>query len=383
MWSLAGLIALALALFYVILNLPIPGLWKFALVVIEMAAVGQILMKYFGLTGEMGLIMLRSKRGLAIIADISRNEAFWKFFSDMGATMAYGLLSIPLMRGNTSPKSVVCGLVMLLLITLVVAPLVMPFMTQVLKIDVMEKAKASVSPVTSSFAPYALVLLLLGGLFILLLASLVMYGIVVLSAAAATILSGTNVLASTTPGATFLLPGVNLPFVEGIAALVIIMVVHEGAHAVLSRIGKIPLLSSGVVLFGIIPIGAFVEPDEAKLTKLEKVAQTRVLVAGSTANLVASTAFFILFVLFALIIRFGGLSDIPYVSVVAHSIYLILGMSFALNFVIGTVNLLPLPLFDGYRVIDVNLKNKNIVNGLMILTLLAFLMNFVPWFFVK
>jgi len=106
-------------------------------------------------------------------------------------------------------------------------------------------------------------------------------------------------------------------------------------------------------------------------------------VAGSTANLVASTAFFIMFVLFALIIRFGGLADMPYVSVVAHSIYLILGMSFALNFVIGTVNLLPLPLFDGYRVIDVNMKNKYFVKGLMILTLLAFLMNFVPWLFVK
>jgi len=381
--AMLSVVGITLALFIVTLGLAIPGLWKFGLVVAEMAIVSQVLIRYFGMSGEMGLILLRSRRGLDFIDGLSKNEGAWKFFSDMGATMSYGLLSVPLMRGNTSLRSVCCGLVMLLAITFIVAPLVVPFLTEVLKIGMIEKAKTQVTAPSQAFFPVAVALIVGGGLFMLLLASLLLYGLVVLSAAMSTLLAGTNAMAGTTPGATFLLPGVNLPLVEGVAALVIIMAVHEGAHAILGRIARIPLLSSGVVLFGIIPVGAFIEPDEGKLAKVERVAQTRVLVAGSTANLTASFAFFVLFVLFALAMNAAGLQSIPYVGALAHSLYLLLGMAFALNFVIGTVNLLPLPFFDGYRIIDVNMKNKYFVKGLMLLTLLAFLMNFLPWFFVK
>jgi len=383
-WELAGLVLIALLAFYGILNLSIPGLWKFGLCVAEMALVGQVLIRFFGMSGEMGLILLRSKKGLEAIDGLARNEPLWKFFSDTGTTVSYGLLSVFLTRGNTSWKSVACGFAIIFLLFFLVGPFVAPFLTEVLKISAVSKAKEQIGISSSfEFTLAAVALLIVGGLFIVLLASLLLYGMVVLSAVASTLLSGTNALAGTTPGATFLLPGINLPFFEGIAALVIIMVVHEGAHAILGRIARIPLLSTGIVLFGVIPIGAFVEPDEAKLNKLERVAQTRVLVAGSTANLVASIAFFAIFLLFAILGNAAGVKDIPYVSNLAHSIYLVFGMCFALNFIIGTVNLLPLPFFDGYRILDVNMKNKYVVNGLAALTLLAFLANFLPWLFVK
>ena len=60
---------------------------------------------------------------------------------------------------------------------------------------------------------------------------------------------------------------------------------------------------------------------------------------------------------------------------------MVLGLTFALNFVIGTVNLLPLPFFDGYRTLEINIENKHIVKGLMAITLAAFLVNFLPWLF--
>jgi hypothetical protein len=375
---------LALAIFYGILQLPLPGLWKFALCAAEMFAVGQLLIAKFGLDGEWGLILLRSKKGLAVIDGLARSAGFWKFFSDTGATLSYGLLSIPLMRGNVSAKSVACGMLLLLLLAVFVSPEILPFLTQVLKLSVMEKAKEQMGTSPSSMLfPVASIALLLGGFFLLLLAGLLFYGLVVLSALASTIFSGTNAISSTTPGATMLLPGVNLPFFEGIAALVIIMAVHEYAHAILSRLARIPLLSTGVVLFGVIPIGAFVEPDENRLAKVEKVAQTRVLVAGSTANLMASLFFFVVFMLYAIILKNLGVVLSLSSPSLALSVFLVLGMAFALNFIIGTVNLLPLPFFDGYRIIDVNMKNKNFVKGLMLLTLAAFLMNLMPWLFAK
>ena len=56
--------------------------------------------------------------------------------------------------------------------------------------------------------------------------------------------------------------------------------------------------SSGIVLFGIIPIGAFVEPDEQEL-KNRRYKTSGVIVAGSTANLISCILFFILFLDFS------------------------------------------------------------------------------------
>ena len=293
-------------------------------------------------------------------------------------------------------------------------------------------------------------------MFFVLLASILMYGVVVLGALSSTVFSGTTAIQDTNPGATFLLPGINIPFLEGIIALLVILVVHEGAHAILGKMARVPILSSGVVLFGVLPVGAFVEPDEEYLKKIEKSKQTRVLVAGSTANLITSVIVFIIFVGFmfsafalnlnerGLLVATGDLSgtlqkgDMIYklngedalgyknISIQKNStvalstnrgdislktngdgkmgitfyplnggslifakfkygfldfIYLTLGLIFALNFVVGTINLLPLPFFDGYRILELNAPHPLIAKAFMIITLVAFLMNFVPWLF--
>jgi len=448
------IVAIAFAIFYGIINADIVGYLKFFLVVVEMVLVGQLLIWRYKLSGEYGLILLKSKRGLDIINHLAKYENLWRFLSDAGAVMSYGFLSLVLMSKNVSWKSLITGLFLLTVIFGVVAPFVLPFLINTIGFSAVEKTIQQNNAV-SDIASLSIIIIYAGGLFLLLLLSLLGYGVFIISALLSTIFHGTEAISKAPPGGTFLLPGINLPFFEGIAALVIILVVHEGAHAILARIAKIPVQSSGIALFGVLPIGAFVEPDENKLKKLEATKQTRVLVAGSTANLLTSILFFIIFFgFFSLtadyreqgLLVLNGIGNIEnntiihsangqeinpstyskmnlpknsevvlqtnkgeitaktndkgmlgivvrplvkdsifakYTSPILDFIYMLLGLTFSLNFVIGSVNLLPLPFFDGYRTLEVNIQNKLIVKALMALTLAAFIANFLPWFFVK
>ncbi|HID72582.1 TPA: hypothetical protein EYP38_01455 [Candidatus Micrarchaeota archaeon] len=374
------LIVLVVAtVFYGILQLDIPGLWKFFLGVIEMIIVGQVMIKKYKLPSEMGLILVRSKMGLKAINRLARKERFWNFFVDAGNGIAYGLSSVLLMRKNMRWDSLVTGLLTLAFVWKFVLPTAMIFLSELFGTGMVERVGDQVD--VSSIPIFMAVILMLGGLFLILLLSIIGYGLYVLIETVSSFLNGAGAPPDIEPGGTLLLPGVNLPFFEGVLALLIILVVHEGAHAILSRIGRIPILSSGIVLFGIIPIGAFVEPDEKKLAKLDKVKQTRVLVAGSTSNLAASCLFFFLFIGVLWISDGLGLLEMAIVGDIARFVSITLGLAFSLNFIIGAVNLLPLPFFDGYRIVELNVRNKKLVKVVMVITLISFLLNFLPWFF--
>ncbi|HLC69041.1 MAG TPA: site-2 protease family protein [Candidatus Bilamarchaeaceae archaeon] len=380
--SLILIALIAFALLYIIVVSSLPGMVKFFLGIAEMFVVGQILIKYYKFTGEYGLIMLRSKKGIGIIHRLARQyEKIWKFLSDTGVVISYGLLSFFLMRKHVSAKSLITGLVLLSFIFIFVAPAALGVLISLLGVSMIERSSQQLAAFSPIFS-LSILLVLIGGLFLFFLLGLIAYGLVILAALLSTLLQGTAAISQTTPGAHLLLPGINLPFFEGILALLIILVVHEGAHAVMARIGKIPILSSGLVLFGVIPIGAFVEPDEKKLKKLERTRQTRVLVAGSTANLIASILLFTVFLGFITGINYLGLVNIEMLIPVLRFISIVLGLGFALNFVIGTVNLLPLPFFDGYRTMEINVPQKNVLRAITIITLVAFLLNFLPWLFV-
>lgn len=135
------------------------------------------------------------------------------------------------------------------------------------------------------------------------------------------------------PRNIFLIPGINefIPFTWGIIALIITLVVHEFAHAILCKVEGIRVKSMGL-LVAILPIGGFAEPDEEQLlgkqsdtdeeneagltpkepkklaTRNERV---RVLTAGVMANFVTAFIAFILF--FSLL---GSLSPVGDVTVV-------------------------------------------------------------------
>ena len=85
------------------------------------------------------------------------------------------------------------------------------------------------------------------------------------------------------------IPGVNdfLPLAvapEIVTGLLVGLVVHEGGHGLLCRVEDIDIESMGLVLFTLIPVGAFVEPDEESQETVDRGSQTRMFAAGVTNN---------------------------------------------------------------------------------------------------
>ncbi|MFN3384744.1 MAG: site-2 protease family protein, partial [Archaeoglobaceae archaeon] len=91
----------------------------------------------------------------------------------------------------------------------------------------------------------------------------------------------------TSPQASLLIPGINpfIPLVWGFIGLVIAIVVHEIAHAILCRVEGIKVKALGLIL-ALFPIGAFAEPDEKELLdkKTKRISKIRVFSAGVTGN---------------------------------------------------------------------------------------------------
>lgn len=455
-----GIITLiSYAVLYGIINAPVPGFLKALLGIGEMVIVGIFISKRLNITGEWGLMLLRSQKGLEIINLLAKRfSGLATYLADCNVVLSYGLLSFFLMRKHVRLSTIIGGFVALAVIIYVIAPFVAPVLQSVLGFDsqAVPQGQSEATKIPYLFYVY-LALLLCGGLFLILLLGMWIYGAMVISALISTFIYGTKAIQNTQPGGTFLLPGINLPLFEGIAALAIILVVHESAHAILARIGKIPVKSSGLVLFGVIPIGAFVEPDEVELKKAPSVPQSRVIIAGTAANFLTCIVLFGLwFVVFSTTQGFRdtgllvtpaqgstleagtviygvnglqttNLSDLAQVkntiganesiilstdagnrelvtdkdgrigvllvpvgknTVVAKfkvpflgSVYTLLGLAFVLNFIIGSINLLPLPFFDGYRMLEINLRHKRVLSAIMYLTLVSFIMNFVPWLF--
>ena len=105
--------------------------------------------------------------------------------------------------------------------------------------------------------------------------------------------------AVTEPVNFLVIPGVNefLPLSvapEIILGLLIGLVVHEGGHGLLCRVEDIEIRSMGVFLLTLIPLGAFVEPDEQTQRDASRGGRARMFAAGVTNNLVVSAVTFAL-----------------------------------------------------------------------------------------
>lgn len=108
---------------------------------------------------------------------------------------------------------------------------------------------------------------------------------------------------STLPGVSPLLPGLSqagelgfffpgldifIPLWSGLIAIIILLVSHEFSHGILARVQGMKVNSMGLLTFGILPIGAFVEPDEKLLEGRKSEEKMRVYTMGSFANLVVA-----------------------------------------------------------------------------------------------
>ena len=97
-----------------------------------------------------------------------------------------------------------------------------------------------------------------------------------------------RVPASEAPGPEYIvgIPGINplIPIGYGILALAIAILVHEVAHGILTRVAKVTVKSAGLLLF-VIPIGAFVEPDDDQLKQISRRKRIRMYSVGPATNL--------------------------------------------------------------------------------------------------
>lgn len=102
------------------------------------------------------------------------------------------------------------------------------------------------------------------------------------------------------------IPGLNplLPFWFGLLGLIIAMVCHEMAHGFQSRSNDIEVKHTGV-LYGVVPLGAFVEPDEEQVEKASRRAKLDLYTAGITTNFILGAIAFLLFST----VMLGGMSS--------------------------------------------------------------------------
>ncbi len=101
----------------------------------------------------------------------------------------------------------------------------------------------------------------------------------------------------TCPAVAPVIPGVEIPNVpitvplHGWISLLLILIIHEGSHGILMRKVKLTVKSTGIILLGFLPIGAFVEPEDKELKKLNKLDAVRIFTSGATANFLAFIVF--------------------------------------------------------------------------------------------
>ncbi|MCD6275182.1 MAG: site-2 protease family protein [Thermoplasmata archaeon] len=133
------------------------------------------------------------------------------------------------------------------------------------------------------------------GDFSILLSFLIMIFVFLLLLWQAYIVMGIPPSQAPSPQEAIGIPGINpiIPVGYGIFALVVAIVFHEFSHGFQIAFHKLKILSLGILLF-IVPIGAFVEPDEDELKKTKRRYRMRVFAAGPITNILLAIVMLLL-----------------------------------------------------------------------------------------
>ncbi|MBU5537482.1 MAG: site-2 protease family protein [Candidatus Aenigmatarchaeota archaeon] len=83
-------------------------------------------------------------------------------------------------------------------------------------------------------------------------------------------------------------PVFSIPFWYWLLAIFIIATTHETMHAVFIRLEKVPVKNYGILMFLLLPIGAFVDPDNNRIKRLSLIKKLRIFAAGSFVNILTS-----------------------------------------------------------------------------------------------
>jgi membrane-associated protease RseP (regulator of RpoE activity) len=120
------------------------------------------------------------------------------------------------------------------------------------------------------------------------------------------------------PQANLLIPGLNplLPWTYGWIALVATIVIHEAGHGIVARVYGAKVESTGLVLFLIFPIGAFVNIQREELEKTSLRHKCSILTAGPLNNMIlAAVSLIALYFVVSTLSPLPGLDESPSVRV--------------------------------------------------------------------
>ncbi len=81
-------------------------------------------------------------------------------------------------------------------------------------------------------------------------------------------------------------PVFSVPFWYWFIAIFIIALTHETFHAIFIRLEKVPLKNYGIMMLLLLPIGAFVDPDNNRIKRLAMMKKLRIFAAGSFINFI-------------------------------------------------------------------------------------------------
>ncbi|MCX6770677.1 MAG: site-2 protease family protein [Candidatus Micrarchaeota archaeon] len=456
------ILIVSIFLFLTVLGSSVSAFLKFILSVAVLVGCGYGVSRAFSYECWYGIFLLRSQYGLSLLGGLAKKyPEFWQSLYELGMVIGFGSFAYFLLpRKNCTWKRIAfiygLGTVLMVMFSYVIAPLATGALFSMLSGGA-EFASAGHGLQTSvaqfAFAKYLFFgLLVLGGLSLMTTAGLLIYAFVVVASLIGAQAAGVS-LSSVSPGGTPIIPGINLPLAEGIAALAVVLIVHEGMHGIVACMHNFPLKSAGLVFFGFLPFGAFVDIDEKKMFKGRKDAQSAVFVAGTTANFFTSLALVALLLAFSAgtqPFRLDGVyvegGNLPHGAIIqsingtpikaiwgdslsANATYSIqtskgayslatdsngklgvsttladssgelgvfryaeglewmaflmrfLALAFALNFVVGAINLVPLPLFDGYYLMKNAVGNELAVKLIAGAVAVAFMLNMLPWIF--
>lgn len=176
------------------------------------------------------------------------------------------------------------------------------------------------------------------------------------------------------------LPGINpvIPIGFGTAALVFSVVIHEVFHGIVARKHGLKVKSVGALFF-IIPIGAFVEPDETEITNSDPVIRRRIVAAGPGINVIIAIVSLALLI-FLLAPTVHPISPGGYVEQSSmHQIPISTGSEIinlgnysgnAVNSIISHSTLTPGVFYNSSYLVKGNLKHTQIAAGIMIVSTL-------------
>jgi Peptidase family M50 len=279
-------------------------LLRFFLAIVVLIISGSAIARANGIPDSYGAYLHGGKKGIDLVDSLaSRNEWLWNGLADWGLGLGFGLLSLPMFGKRISKKTFLLGMATILVILIFVFPYLSLVLSFINLPQITNAAAASTTTTTtvqgSNLLYYALIAAgIIGGfslftmIVILYAGGSILLGIFEFIAGYASSNPNYSLLTSQVPGVAPIIPGITIPFSAGIISLVALLIVHEFSHGIQARIAKIKIKSIGVILFGIIPLGAYVEPDESKVKKLKARDQDRISIAGISANMFVSLLFF-------------------------------------------------------------------------------------------